>query len=104
MKLHEEVNVEINDYGNDLSDVETFAKHLGIEINIIDAEQFNSILYTVNKGSSDKIYLLKAKNHFDVIESLTAFYDSPYYCRECKKAYSWKTSTHYVTSQLLAFA
>ena len=88
VKLHEEVNVEINDYGNDLSDVETFAKHLGIEINIVDAEQFNSILYTVNKGSSDKIYLLKTKNHFDVIESLTAFYDSPYYCHECKKTYT----------------
>ena len=40
MKLHEEANVEINDYGNDLFDVEKFAKHLGIEINIIDAEQF----------------------------------------------------------------
>ena len=40
MKLHEEANVEINDYGNDLSDIEKFAKHLGIEINIIDAEQF----------------------------------------------------------------
>ena len=40
MKLHEEANVEINDYGNDLSDVEKFAEHLGIEINIIDAEQF----------------------------------------------------------------
>ena len=38
MKLHEEANVEINNYGNDLSDVETFAKHLGIEINITDAE------------------------------------------------------------------
>ena len=86
MKLHEEANVEINEYGNDLSDIETFAKHLGIEINIINAEQFNSIVYTVNKGSSDKIYLLKTKNHFDVIESLTAFYDSPYYCQECKKA------------------
>ena len=40
LKLHEEAQVEINDYGNDLSDIETFAKHLGIEINIIDAEQF----------------------------------------------------------------
>ena len=59
MKLHEEVNIEINDYGKDFSDVETFAKHLGIEINIIDAEQFNSIIHMVNKGSSDKIYLLK---------------------------------------------
>ena len=58
MKLHEEANVEINDYGNDLSDVETFAKHIEIEINIIDAEQFNSITYTANKGTKDKIYLV----------------------------------------------
>ena len=53
LKLHEESQVKINDYGNDLSDIETFAKHLGIEINIIDAEQFNSIVYTANKGSKD---------------------------------------------------
>ena len=78
LKLHEEAQVEINDYGNDLSDIDkvsTFAKHLGIEINIIDAEQFNSIVYTANKGHEDKIYLLKTRNHFDVIKSLTAFYD-----------------------------
>ena len=68
--LHEEAQVETNDYGNDLSDIETFAKHLGIEINIIDAEQFNSIVYTSNKGSEDKIFLLKTRNHFDVIKSL----------------------------------
>ena len=37
MKLHEEAHVEINDYGNDLSDIEKFGKHLGIEINIINA-------------------------------------------------------------------
>ena len=73
MKLHEEANIEINDYGNDLSDVEKFAKHFGIEINIIDAKQFNSIVYTANKGSEDKIYLLETRNHFDVIKSLTAF-------------------------------
>ena len=59
MKLHEEANVEINDYGNDLTDIEKFAKHLDIEINIIDAEQFNNIIYTYtsNKGSEDKIYV-----------------------------------------------
>ena len=51
MKLHEDAHIEINDYGNDLSDMETFAKHLGIEITIIDAEQFNNIVYTANKGS-----------------------------------------------------
>ena len=77
-KLQKDADIEINDYGNDLSDIETFAKHLGIEINIIDAEQFNSIVYTVSKCSEDKIYLLKTRNHFDVIKSLTAFYDTPY--------------------------
>ena len=94
-KLHEDANIEINDYGNDLSDIEAFAKHLGIEINIIDAEQFNSIVYTANKGSEDKIYLLKTRNHFDVIKSLTAFYDTPYYCHECKKAYTNIGEIHY---------
>ena len=101
MKLHEEANVEINDYGNDLSDVEKFAKHLGIEINIIDAEQFNSIVYTANKGPEDKIYLLKTRNHFDVIKSFTAFYDSPYYCHECKKAYT-KRDKHKCPSKCLS--
>ena len=28
LKLHEEAQVEINDYGNDLFDIETFAKHI----------------------------------------------------------------------------
>ena len=101
MKLHEEANVEINDFGNDLSDVEKFAKHLGIEINIIDAEQFNSIVYTANKGSEDKIYLLKTKNHFDVIKSLTTFYDTPYYCHECKKAHT-KRDKHKCPSKCLS--
>ena len=83
MKLHEDANIEINNYANDLSDAETFAKHLGIEINVIDAEQFNSIVYTANKDSRGKIYLLKTRNPFDVIKSLTAFYDSPYNCHDC---------------------
>ena len=101
MKLHEEANVEINDYGNDLSDIEKFAKHLGIEINIIDAEQSNSIVQTANKGSEDKVYLLKTRNHFDVIKSLTAFYDTPYYCHECKKAYT-KRDKHKCPSKCLS--
>ena len=93
MKLHEEANVEINDYGDDLSDIEKFAKHLGIEINIIDAEKFNSIVHTANKGSEDKIYLLKTRNHFDVIKSLTAFYDTPYYCHEVRRHTLKETNT-----------
>ena len=103
MKLDEETNVEINDYGNDLSDVETFAKHIGIEINIIDAEQFNSIIYTAKKVTEDKIYLLKTRNHFDVIKSVTAFYDTlPYYCHECKKTYT-KRDKHKCPSKCLSY-
>ena len=101
LKLHEEAQVEINDYGNDLSDIETFAKHFGIEINIIDAEQFNSIIYTANKGHEDKVYLLKRRNHFDVIKSLTALYDTPYYCHECKKTYT-KRDKHKCPSKCLS--
>ena len=101
MKLHEEANVEINDYGNDLTDIEKFAKHLNIEINIIDSEQFNSIIYTSNKGSEYKIYLFKTRNHFDVIKSLTAFYNSPYYCHDCKKTYT-KRNKHKCPSKCLS--
>ena len=101
MKLHKEANVEINEYGNDLADVETFAKHLEIEINIIDSEVFNTIIYTANKGTEDKIYILKTRNHFDVIKSLTAFYDTPYYCHECKKAYT-KRDKHKCPSKCLS--
>ena len=101
MKLHKEANVEINEYGNDLADVETFAKHLVIEINIIDSEVFNTIIYTANKGTEDKIYILKTRNHFDVIKSLTAFYDSPYYCHECKKCYT-KRDKHKCPSKCLS--
>ena len=88
IKLHKEANVEINDYGNDLADIETFAKHLNIEINVIDSDVFNNIIFTANKEASDKIYLLKTSNHFDVIKSMTAFKNTPYYCHKCKKAYT----------------
>ena len=101
LKLHEEAQVEIYDSGNDLSDIEALAKYLGTEINIIDVEQFNSIVYTANKGAEDKTYLTKTRNHFDVIKSLTAFYDTPYYCHQCKKAYT-KRDKHKCPSKCLS--
>ena len=86
-ELHN-ANVEINEYGNSLEDVNSFASHLDVEINIIDSEQFNEIIYTSNNGKTDKIYLYKTRNHFDVIKSMTAFLDVAYYCHSCKKAYT----------------
>ena len=85
LKLHEDADVKINDYGNDLNDVNKFANYLNIEINIIDSDQFKEIVYSANKGSEDKIYLYKTRNHFDAIKSMTAFYNVAYYCHECKK-------------------
>ncbi|XP_078374417.1 uncharacterized protein LOC144657958 [Oculina patagonica] len=87
-ELHNNANVEINDYGNSLEDVNSFASHLDIEINIIDSEQFNEIIYTANNGKINKIYLYKTRNHFDVIKSMTAFLNVAYYCHSCKKAYT----------------
>ena len=99
--MYEDAKVEINDYGNDLADVETFAKHLETETNIIDSEQINSILQTANKGFEDKVYQLKRRNHFDVIKSLTAFYDTAYYCHEVKKAYT-KRDKHKCPSKCIS--
>ena len=57
LKLHQDADVVINDYRNDVSDVDKFAKQLNIEINIVNSEQFNEIIYTANKGCGYKIYL-----------------------------------------------
>ena len=87
-ELHNNANVEINDFGNSLEDVKTFALYLETEINIIDSEQFNEIIYTANNGKIDKLYLYKTRNHFDVIKSMTGLLDVAYYCHSCKKAYT----------------
>ena len=87
-ELHNNANVEIYDFGNSLEDVKTFALYLESEINIIDSEQFNEIIYTANNGKIDKLYLYKTRNHFDVIKSMTGLLDVAYYCHSCKKAYT----------------
>ena len=56
----------------------------------------------MNRGFENKIYLLKTRNHFDVIKSLTAFYDSPYYCHESKKAHTKTENTSVHQSAYLA--
>ena len=65
-ELHNNANVEINDYANSLEGINTCASFLDIEINIIDSEQFNEIICTANKGKTGKIYLIKTRNYFDV--------------------------------------
>ena len=64
MKLHNETSVEINYFGNTLEDVNVFAKHLGVQINTVDGDNFNKIIHTTEEESIDgkMIYLYKKKN------------------------------------------
>ena len=87
-KLHEEAGVSITGYGNTLEDVEKFAQHLGIQINIVDTDYFTEIIYTANTDANEIIYLHKDKNHYNVITSMPAFLGKDYYCHTCKKSYT----------------
>ena len=85
LKLHEDAGVPISDHGNTLEDINMFAKHLDIQINVIDTDYFNKIIHTANPESTNIIYLHKNKNHYDVITSMPAFLSKDYYCHTCKK-------------------
>ena len=104
-KLHEESGVEINDHGNTLEDVNTFAKHLGIQINIVDADYFNEIIHTTDEDIVDGkvIYLYKNKNHYDVITSMPGFLGKKYYCHSCKKSYAHRDRQKCPTKCLSCF-
>ena len=88
MKVHEEAKVEINDHGNDLADLDTFARHLNVEINIIDSEAFNTIIYTSNKGKKEKHLPIEIEKPLRRHQINDRIYDVPYFCSECKKAYT----------------
>ena len=87
LKLHEEAGVPISDHGSTLEDVETFAKLLGVQINIVDTDYFNEIIHTANPEATQVMYIYKNKNHYDVITSMPAFLGKSYYCHTCKKGY-----------------
>ena len=89
-ELHKNAGVPENEFGSTLDDIKTFAEHLDIEINIVDANQFNNIIATVGefKGeTSNQIYILKDRNHFNVITSMPAFLYKNHYCHTCKKGF-----------------
>ena len=88
LKLQEEASVPVSDHVSALEDVGTYAKHLGVQVNIVDADYFNGIIHTANSGAMEIIYLHKNKNHYDVIKSMPAFLSKKYYCHTCKSAYT----------------
>ena len=87
LKLHEDADIYINEHGSTLEDVEKFARHLGVQINIVDGNQFNELIYSSDVGNQ-MIYLYKKGNHFDVITSMPGFLCKAYYCHTCKKSYT----------------
>ena len=101
LKLHEEAGVDVNNFGSTLEDVDKFSRHLGVQINIIDGDQFNELIYTSDENADKHIYLYKNKNHFDVITSMPAFLCKAYYCHSCKKPYK-ERDLHKCPSKCLA--
>ena len=88
-RLCDETQVVINEFGSTLEDIDTFAEHLNIQINIIDGDRLNELIYTTtNDFENGMIYLYKSGNHFDVITSMTGFFNKYYYCHDCKKSYT----------------
>jgi hypothetical protein len=70
--------------GLTLENIKMIEEKLSIQINIVCAENFNSIIYS-GPENDIKIYLYKNYNHFDVINSMAAFFGSSHYCHTCKK-------------------
>lgn len=80
---------EYNEEGFTLEDIRNAEKLLGVQIKVVCAENFNGVIY---KGAEAEIilYLYKIGNHFDVINSMKAFFGSSYYCEVCDRTYNNK--------------
>lgn len=78
-----------NQEGFTLDDIKNLEKLIYIQINIVCAENLNSIIY---KGPEKdiKVYLYKNGNHYDVISKMAGFLGSSYYCHKCKNPYEYK--------------
>jgi len=78
-----------NKEGFTLEDIKHVEELLDIQIRLVYAENFNTIIYS-GEEKETKIYLYKNDNHFDVISSMKAFLGSYYYCDKCDKSYNNK--------------
>jgi hypothetical protein len=72
-----------------LDDIANIERLLNIQIKIVAAECFNSIIYS-ELEKDVKVYLYKNGNHFDTINSMTGLYGQSYYCEKCDKPYQNK--------------
>lgn len=87
-KLCDKLGRDYEDLFN-LDDIKNIENLLNIQINVVCAENFNTVIYKGDKKETI-IYLYKTGNHFDVINSITGFHGCSYYCRKCDTKYENK--------------
>ena len=91
-KLAEELCQRVGEYNKEgftLQDIKNAEELLDVQIKVLCAENFNILIYSGDEKPT-KIYLYKNGNHFDVINSMKAFFGSCYYCEKCDKPYKNK--------------
>ncbi len=64
-----------NEESSTLEDIKIFEEMLNVQVKVFGAENFNSIIYC-GEEREKKIYLYKNGNHFDVINSMKAFWEA----------------------------
>ena len=71
-----------------LSDVRRIETTLNIEINVVCAKNFNSIIHLLRSSDKElRVYLYKNGNNYNTITSMTGFPRSSYYCHPHIKPY-----------------
>jgi transposase-like protein len=91
-ELAEELRKRLGDYNEEgftLEDIKNVEELLNIQVKVVCAERFNSMIYS-GEEKETKIYLYKNSNHFDVINRMKSFLGSIYYCCKCDKPYNNK--------------
>jgi len=92
-ELAQELCSKLDSYceeGFTLDDIKNVEELLDIQVKIVCAQNFNTIIYQGREEKDVKIYLYKNGNHFDLITKMNAFFAQAYYCKECDKPYNKK--------------
>jgi len=90
--LCKRANINISSLGGSIDDIDQFQDYYGNRFQIVvyalkAASRDPKIIYSGNVQTRKKIFLFYHDQHFDVIETITAFVRSKGYCRDCLKPY-----------------
>ncbi|KAK7580532.1 hypothetical protein V9T40_001161 [Parthenolecanium corni] len=85
--------------GFTIEDIHIFEEALDIQVKVIDARSFNSVVYKGWAEKPIKVFLYMDGDHFDVITRMNTFFGAAYYCQECDAAYNTKQRHNCMTYQ-----